>query len=54
MLLNDCNYLFEGSTGAKLLDAISSQEDEYVSLSTESFLRDLLPGGQTESRIPNG
>ena len=39
----------EGSTGAKLLDAISSQEDEYVSLSTESFLRDLLPGGQTES-----
>ena len=29
--------------GANILDVVSSQEDEYLSLSTERFLRDLLP-----------
>lgn len=41
-------------TGAHLLDAVSSQEDEYLSLSTESFLRDLLPQkGQKSSQRGN-
>ena len=29
--------------GVKFLDVVSSQEDEYLSLSTESFLQGLLP-----------